>query len=145
MWWRNGRAASARMGSTTGLGLDAAFLDAHRRVAVVFRVNIALSLTGAVTLMGATAAAIVFGFLGRDVWATALGGVALLDLIGAAVYKPLDQINRILTEIERVDMLMVAARERLKVVENAPAADRAVMVKQIWSDILTDLKELRQG
>jgi hypothetical protein len=127
------------------LGIEAVFLDARRRVAMVFRMNIVLSLTAAVTLIGATVAAIVFGFLGQDMWATALGGVALLDLVGAAVYRPLDQMNRALREIQRIDMTMLCTRERLRAVEDvADIDDRAAAMRLAWTEIIADLKELQK-
>lgn len=126
------------------LELDAVFLDARRRVAMVFRANMVLSLTAAATLIGTTAATVVFSLLGRTTWAAALGGVALLDLIGAAVYKPLEQMSRALDKAQKIDMLMAYSRDRLKAIDHSAGNEnQAVATEQAWADVMAALRELR--
>jgi hypothetical protein len=142
MWWRAGRGTRPEVPVQILLS-DTVFQDARRRVILVFRLNIALSLAVSLILIGAITTSIVLGFFGRDVWATALGGVAMLDLVGAALYRPLAQINRALVRAQQIDMLVLSARERLRVVGDiAEANDLATATLHAWADILADLKAL---
>jgi hypothetical protein len=131
--------------ANTELEPDAVFRDARRRTLMVLRLNIALTVTIAVILIATIATAIIVGFLGEGISATALGGVALLDLIGAAVYRPLEQVNRACLKSQHVDFVILSARERLysaRMIQDP--ADQAVAVKLIWSGVLADINELEK-
>lgn len=124
--------------------LDIAFSDARRRVTVVFWLNIALSLLIALVLVGAITAAIVFGFLGQSAWVTALGGVAVLDLVSAAVYRPLTQVNQALLTCQRLDIVYLSARERLKMASELPDAYiQMIVAGRVWTDVNALLQSLR--
>lgn len=125
--------------------LDAVLRDARWRTALVFRVNILLSLVIAFILIGAMTTGIIIGFLGNHVSATALGGVALLDLIGAAVYRPLAQVNRAYVKAQRIDMLTVSARDRLRAADAIQdPGERMTASKIAWSSILDDLDAVQR-
>ena len=127
-----------------GLERDLVFRDARRRAALVFQLNIALSLTIALVLISAICMGIALGLLGHDVWATALGGVALLDLIGAAVNRPLDQVNGALIRSEQIDMLLLSTHQRLREASRRPPVDREVAVQHVWASVLAELKTLEK-
>lgn len=136
------RRAKRSMGEADfGLEADRIFRDARRRVALVFWINIVLACTIALVLVSAISAGIVFGFLGHDVWSTALGGVALLDLIGAAVYRPLSQVNNALIRSEQIDIVMLSARQCLREI-NESSAPGNLAAQQAWVSVLAELKAL---
>jgi hypothetical protein len=133
------------MKRNTGLEPDAVFRDARRRNALVFHLNVALSAAVAVILIGAITAGIILGFLGHAVSTVTLGGVALLDLIGAAVYRPLGQVNRAYLKSQQIDILILSARERLQSADSIHGArKRMSAVKMVWGSILADLNELQK-
>jgi hypothetical protein len=129
-----------RVYATTELEPDAVFRDARRRAAIVFRLNIALAVAIAIILMSTITAGIIVGFLGQEAPAAALGGAALLDLIGAAVYRPLAQIDRAWLNLQHVDIVILTARERLR--SAAAVKDpikRATAVRKACSTILDEI------
>ncbi len=135
------------MGQTGAeLEADSVFRDARRRIALVFRMNLVIASVITVILAGAITGTVILGFLGRDVWATTLGGVALLDLIGAAIYRPLAQINRALVRSQQVDMIVLSARQRLHLAEEIPTADkRLAAVRAAWTSIMAELEALSKS
>lgn len=133
------------MRRNTGLEPDAVFRDARRRTALVFRLNVALSIAIAVILAVAITAGIILGFLGYRAGSVASGTFALLDLIGAAVYRPLGQINRAYITSQRVDILILSARERLQSADSIHGASkRESAAKVLWASILDELSGLQK-
>jgi hypothetical protein len=128
-----------------GLALspDDVFRDARRRLELVFKVNLALSIAVGIILLGGVVAAIVLAIQGQAGIAAIFGGVALSDVIFAAVYQPLAQVNKSLISTQRLDMIHLSTRERLAAAQViVDVNQRLAETKQIWDEIKRDLAAL---
>jgi len=102
-----------------------------------------VSIALAVILLGAASAAIVLGILGENAWAAVAGGVTMADLLGVLIYKPLAAINRSLVATQRIDIVHLAARERLRAIPDIQNPEKRVAAaKSVWEEIKADLQGL---
>lgn len=128
-----------------GLALDPdrVFQDARTRLTLVFRINLALSLLIAGILIGGIIAGVILASTGNGGLATIFGAVAFADLIVAAVYRPLDQVNASLLNTQRLDMIHLSTRERLQAARAIPDLDKRIeATNAIWEQIKADLASL---
>jgi hypothetical protein len=134
---------SSRAVTRAGVALDpdVVFSDARKRIERVFRLNVILLLALAVLLLigigGAIYSALVWQ---QNMWTLIFGGVAVADVIGIYVFKPITAINRALVSTQQLDLLYLRLREGLKGCEelqdvNEKLACRDALWDKVWEDL----------
>ena len=113
---------------------DAAFRDARNRFQLVLRINIGISVALAVVLIGGIVGAIISALVGRSGLAGAFGGVTIIDLAGAIIYKPLKATNEALISTQRLDIIHLSTRESLLACAHLTTASaRVKCAAPVWN------------
>jgi len=116
--------------------------ETRRRMTLIFRLNVSLSIAVATFLIISIVTAVVLGLTGHELPATVLGAAGLLP---AAVCRPLTQINRAFVLAKRTEWFMLSACDRLRATEGVkPKKAQAAALAKAWGDILADLKALTE-
>jgi hypothetical protein len=93
---------------------EAVFGDARKRIALVFKINLAVSIVlAAILLVGIGGAVYSAVFIQKAIWSLAFGGLSVADLIGVYVFKPLSAINAALIGATRLDTLQLRLNQQL--------------------------------
>ena len=128
---------------TLAVTKQAVFQDARRRVELVFKVNLAIAIVLAIILLAGIGGAIFAAFFQQNAWATAFGGIAVADLIGVYVFKPLDAINSAMVASQRLDALSLRMHDQLKACdEYTSIKERIECQSAIWEKIQQELSSL---
>jgi hypothetical protein len=132
--------------AAVALDSDAVFSDARRRIERVFQLNVILLLILAVLLLVGIGGAIYAAlFLDRNSWALIFGGVAVADIIGIYVFKPITAINRALVATQQLDLLYLRLREGMKGCEELSDVNEKIACRDaVWDRIWADLSSLNQ-
>jgi hypothetical protein len=118
--------------------VDLFIRETRRRVRFIFRLNVCLSITLAVVLVVSTITAVILGFTGHELPATALGTAGLIP---AAVCRPLNQISRAFAQAVQADVLLLSGCQRLRTAAKVKQDDvRAAAAMRAWGDIVTDVR-----
>ncbi|WP_406231318.1 hypothetical protein [Nocardia sp. NBC_01009] len=120
---------------------DEFFRQARRRIDLVFKIRLAIALLIATVLIGTIVGAIVGLALGNTALASGLGATALVDLIGAGVYKPLEKIRQALMDAQRLDMIHLSAKQQLSTITD-DGANTIEKYQEVWANILEQIKVL---
>ncbi len=128
------------------LDSDAVFSDARQRIERVFRLNVILLLTLALLLLVGIGGAIYSAlFLDQNTWTLVFGGVAVADLIGIYVFKPITAINRALVSTQQLDMLYLRLREGLRGCDTlADVNEKLACRDKVWDKVWEDLSALNE-
>jgi hypothetical protein len=123
------------------IGPQAVFQDARRRIGLVFRINLAVSIVLAIILLGGIGGSVFSAvFLKNSIWALALGGVSAADAIGVYVYKPLAAINEALIGATRLDALQLRLSEQLsQCAQHSDLEARIRCQTNVWDAIQHEL------
>ncbi len=121
--------------------VDEFFRTAKGRVDVVFKARFSIALIIAAVLVSTVVGAIIGLAIGNPALAGGLGGAALLDLITAGVYKPINKIRDALIDAQRLDMIHLSAKQQLSTVSNddGEGLDR---YQKVWANIYEQVKIL---
>ncbi|MEV6432177.1 hypothetical protein [Nocardia sp. NPDC051463] len=120
---------------------DEFFRQARRRIDLVFKIRLAIALLIATVLIGTIVGAIAGLALGNTVLAGGLGATALVDLIGAGVYKPLEKIRQALVDAQRLDMIHLSAKQQLSTITD-DGVNTIEKYQEVWANILEQIKVL---
>ena len=137
---------SSRAITRAGVALDpdAVFGDARKRIERVFRLNVFLLLgLGLVLLVGIGGAIYSALFLQQSIWTFVFGGVAVADVIGVYIFKPITAINRALVSTQQLDLLYLRLREGLKGCDELEDVGEKLACRDaLWDKVWEDLKAL---
>lgn len=125
---------------------DTVFSDARKRIERVFRLNVILLLTLAILLLVGIGGAIYSAlFLQTSTWTLIFGGVAVADLIGIYVFKPITAINRALVSTQQLDLLYLRLREGLKGCDELQDVNEKLACREaLWDKVWEDLSALNE-
>lgn len=132
-------------GAIALLSPDAVFQDARRRVNFVFRLRLGIALALAVVLIGTLAGLVISLALGNEGLAAGLGAIAVADLIGATIFKPLDKMRENLVDTQRLDLLHLMARQQLADAGDLPLEQRLEFQQAVWTRVLANVGTLSAG
>lgn len=118
------------------------FSKLHERVAVVFKIRMAIALFIFVLLVVTIVLAIIGLVIGNKSLAAGLGATALVDLITAGVYKPLDRIAETLRDTQRLDLIHTMTEEQLQACQHHSPDKRFEAQQQVWTDTFARLEAL---
>lgn len=122
------------------------FADARRRIAVMFKINVALSAVLAVILLAAIIACVVFAFAGHSAWSLAFGGVSAADILGVYVLKPLSAISDTVVASQRLEVVHLRLQEQMRSCGDVDDVDRRIECQtQVWEAIQKELAALGSG
>jgi hypothetical protein len=131
------------MGIALALEPDAVFADARRRVSFVFKLTVAISTVLAFLLLGGIAGAIIGALLGHAVWAAVFGAVSAADMLGVIVYRPLAQIDGAIVSAQRLDLLFLSTRERLRDCRRqSELKEQIACATRVWQEMHAQLAAL---
>ena len=93
---------------------QAVFSDARKRIGLVFKLNLGVSILLATILLGGIGGAVFSAlFFKSAIWALVFGGISATDVIGVYAFKPLSAINDALDGTTRLDTLQLRLSEQL--------------------------------
>jgi hypothetical protein len=132
------------MGAALVLDADAVFADARRRVSVVFKLTVAISTVLAFLLLGGIAGAIIGALAGQAVWTVVFGAASAADVLGVIIYKPLTQLNNAIVSAQRLDLLFLSTRERLRDCRGHSQVEQQIAcATRVWREMHSGLAALR--
>lgn len=131
-------------GVALALKPDHVFRDARRRIDLVFKLNLGVAIILAlILLLGLGGAVVSAVFLGRDIWAMVFGGVAMADIIGLFIFKPLTAINAAIIASQRLDVIHLRVREQLTLCnEHADLERRIKCQSKVWDTMQREFAAL---
>ncbi len=120
---------------------EAVFVDARRRMSVVFRLNLAVAIVLAIILLGGIGGAVFSAvFLRNSTWSFAFGGISAADLLGVYVFKPLSAINASLLGTQRLEMLQLRLSQQLSTCAQHEKLERRIECQTVvWESIQREL------
>jgi hypothetical protein len=120
---------------------SAEFFDkARSRIALVFRLNIILSVTLAAILLAAIAAAVVTGLQGKNTWALIFGGVSVVDIAGVFVLRPLSAITGAVIASQRLEVIHMRLLHQLQSCAAHSDLDKRLKCQtNVWNTIQREL------
>jgi hypothetical protein len=123
---------------------EAVFTDARRRINIVFKFNLAVSIALAIILLGGIGGAVFSAlFLKNSIWAIVFGGISAADAVGVYVYKPLTTINEALVGTTRLDTIQLRLNQQLvQCSEYTNLQDRINCQTNVWDAIQRELSAL---
>ncbi len=119
------------------------FSDARRRIALMFKVNIVLSVVLGVILIGALIACIVLAVSGRTAWSVIFGGVSAADVLGIYMFKPLSAVSNTVVASQRLEVIHLRLQEQLRSCGDIDDVDRRIECQtKVWDVIQRELAAL---
>jgi hypothetical protein len=113
---------------------------ARRRISLVFKLNVALALTLAFILFGGVATCIGSAVFGHELWASVFGGVAVGDLLGIYLFKPIATISAAVVASQRLELVHMRLVDQLNECAKEQNADKRVACQTaVWDSIQRDL------
>ena len=120
---------------------QAVFQDSRKRISLVFRINLAVSIALAVILLAGIGGAVFSAlFLRNAVWSLVFGGISAADVIGAYIFKPLSAINAALVTATRLDALQLRLSQQLtQCAQHKNLEERILCQTKVWEAIQREL------
>ena len=113
---------------------------ARRRISLVFKLNVALALALAFILFGGVTICIGSAIFGHNLWATVFGGVAVGDLLGIYLFKPIATISAAVVASQRLELVHMRLVAQLAECAKQQNVDKRVACQTaVWDSIQRDL------
>ena len=120
---------------------ESVFGEARRRIRLVFRLNLGITVALALILLGGISGSVILGgLLEQSKWALIFGGVSVADLLGVYAFKPLKAIYEALFATQRLDTVHLRLYEQLRsCTEHENLSERINCQTQVWEAIQREL------
>jgi hypothetical protein len=116
------------------------FEKARERIALVFKLNVALAVSLAAILLAAIAAAVVTGLQGKDTLALIFGGASLVDIAGVFILKPVSAITGAVVASQRLEVIHMRLLHQLQSCAAYTDLEKRLNCQTaVWNTIQEDL------